>query len=259
MFDSKNVFIICKEKAMYLYGFDKFAGSDKVFMCEDKSCPHKPGDIVADGDAIFLVIGEEICFSEQYRTVYKSYTTWTLVEKAFFSAHQLALLHHIVQTYYSTYKAVMRLLLPPMDVTALLSYKKSTKTPKHTPTVRDATKSLFVQSWSQKTGQQLIVIPDLWTGYNLFDDAVLQDATIWHSGLSALQMTKIFRWCKQGQIGTIITTFAGIFHDRKNLTDVLFVQPHKRYYQHQQDPRYKVPEVVDFIATQTAANLVKWE
>lgn len=213
--------------------------------------------MIADGDSLFCVLGEEICFAEQYRTIYRPYQWFSLVEKAFFSKYQLALLHHIVQTYYTTYKAVMRLFLPGMDISALLSYKRTNKKPQHQEAIFDEKPRLFVP-WANHDGQQLIVIPDLRTGDNLFDEKIIDASTLRHSGLTQLQMTKIFRWTKQGQISTLMTTFAGIFHDRKNLQRILFIQPHKRYYQHQQDPRYKVAEVIDFIAAQTGAEVMKW-
>lgn len=242
---------------MYLYAFDKFAGHDKVFILDDVWFSYKSGDIIADGDALFCVLGEEICFAEQYNTMYRPYQWFTLIEKAFFSSYQLALLHHIVQTYYTTYKAVMRLLLPGMDISALLSYKKTNKKPQHQVAIFDEQARLFTP-WADSDGQQLILVPDLWTADNLFDQKLIDSTTLRHSGLTQLQMTKIFRWTKQGQIGTLMTTFAGIFHDRKNLQRILFIQPHKRYYQHQQDPRYKVAAVINFIAEQTGAELVKW-
>lgn len=243
---------------MYLYAFDKFAWHDRVFIIDDTWFSYKPGDVLADGDAIFCVLGEEICFAEQYRTIYRPYQWLTLIEKAFFSPYQLALLHHIVQTYYTTYKAVMRLLLPGMDISSLLSYKKSNKKSHHQSALFDEKQRVFVPSVDKHDGQQLILVPDLWTADNLFDEGIIDASTLRHSGLTQLQMTKIFRWCKQGQISTLMTTFAGIFHDWKNLQRILFIQPHKRYYQHQQDPRYKVAEVIDFIATQTGAEVVKW-
>lgn len=243
---------------MYVYAFDKFAGHDRVFVLDDAWFSYKSGDVIADGDALFCVLWEEICFAEQYRIVYRPYQWFYLVEKAFLSAYQLALLHYIVQTYYTTYKAVMRLLLPGMDIAALLTYKKTNKKSHYHAAVFDEEKRIFLPSSDRYDGQQLVLIPDLRTADNLFDKDIIDTSTLRHSGLTQLQMTKIFRWTKQGQIGTLMTTFAGIFHDWKNLQRILFIQPHKRYYQHQQDPRYKVPAVIDFIAEQTWAELIKW-
>jgi hypothetical protein len=243
---------------VYLYAFDKFAWHDRVFLLDDTWFSYKPGDVIADGDALFCVLGQEICFAEQYRTMYRPYQWFSLIEKSFFSSYQLALLHHIVQTYYTTYKAVMRLLLPGMDISALLTYKKTNKKPQCQSALFDEKQRVFVPSTDKYDGQQLILVPDLRTADNLFDEKLIDTSTLRHSGLTQLQMTKIFRWSKQGQISTLMTTFAGIFHDRKNLQRILFIQPHKRYYQHQQDPRYKVAEVIDFIAAQTGAEVVKW-
>lgn len=43
----------------------------------------------------------------------------------------------------------------------------------------------------------------------------------------------------------IICTYAEIFQDFKNLQKIIFVDPHKRYYTSQQDPRYKVGDVIE--------------
>jgi len=242
----------------YLYAFDTFAGHDRVFVYEDAWFSYKPGDLVMDGDRVFCVLGAEIVFHEQYSTIYRPYQQWTLLEKWFLSAYQIALLHHMVSSYYTTYKTVMKLLLPPTEIIPLLSYKKNAKKAQHTPIVFDEASRLFLPSQETQPGQQLILIPDLRTGKNLFVDEMLDTSTLRYSGLTALQMTKIFRWTKQGHIDTLMTTFAGIFHDRKNLQRIVFIQPDKRYYQHQQDPRYKVAAVIDFIAEQTGAELLKW-
>jgi primosomal protein N' len=243
---------------VYLYSFDTFAWHDKVFHLFDDSFSYKPGDLVLDGERVFCVLWSDVAFQEQYTTIYKPYHPRDILEKSFFSSYQLALLHFIVSSYYSTYKAVIKLLLPPTEIVPLLSYKSKNKKSQHNPFIFHEKNSLFVPSESKQEGQQLILIPDLWTGYNMFDDVALDQSTVRYSSLTALQMTKIFRWTKQGQISTLMTTFAGIFHDRKNLQRILFIQPDKRYYQHQQDPRYKVPAVIDFIAAQTGAELVKW-
>lgn len=238
----------------YLYALDLYAGSDRIFLMQDEKWGFKPGDVIADGEHLFVFLGEKIIFPEQYQSVYRAPHGFTCIEKWFLSKPQLALLHHCVYTYFTTYKAVMRLLLPPMALTQLLSYKKSNKKSQFSPIVFDTASWLFIQSPKPPiAGQQLVIVPDLWTAYNMIDASIRENVTWRHSALSPLQMTKIFRWCKQGQVGTLITTFAGIFHDRRDLRHILFIEPHKRYYQHQQDPRYKVAEVVNFIVTETGA------
>lgn len=46
----------------------------------------------------------------------------------------------------------------------------------------------------------------------------------------------------------IICTYAEIFQDFNNLKKIIFIDPHKRYYAAQQDPRYKVGEVLAKLA-----------
>ena len=43
----------------------------------------------------------------------------------------------------------------------------------------------------------------------------------------------------------IICTYAEIFQDFYDLKKIIFVDPHKRYYANQQDPRYKVGDVIE--------------
>lgn len=42
----------------------------------------------------------------------------------------------------------------------------------------------------------------------------------------------------------IVCTYAEIFQDFNNLKKIIFVDPHKWYYAAQQDPRYKVGDVL---------------
>jgi primosomal protein N' len=53
-----------------------------------------------------------------------------------------------------------------------------------------------------------------------------------------------WRKIKKSTGGTIIATQSEVFQPFKNLKEILFVDPHKRYYNNQQDPRYSLPTVV---------------
>ena len=72
-----------------------------------------------------------------------------------------------------------------------------------------------------------------------------RDANIFrHSKLTPLQKVRIFRQTKMQVNGNYLTTYAGVFQNRKNLTHIHMFYPHKRYYAHQQDPKYKTHDVV---------------
>jgi ribosomal protein S17 len=53
----------------------------------------------------------------------------------------------------------------------------------------------------------------------------------------------------------IICTYAEIFQDFHNLKKIIFIDPHKRYYAHQQDPRYKVGDVLEEMKSLFGAEL----
>lgn len=66
----------------------------------------------------------------------------------------------------------------------------------------------------------------------------------------------VHRWeIKRGMKSVIICTYAEIFQDFYDLKKIIFVDPHKRYYASQQDPRYKVGEVLAKFAELYGAEL----
>ena len=66
----------------------------------------------------------------------------------------------------------------------------------------------------------------------------------------------VHRWeIKKGLASVVICTYAEIFQDFHNLKKIIFIDPHKRYYAHQQDPRYKVGDVLEEIKNLHEAEL----
>jgi len=56
----------------------------------------------------------------------------------------------------------------------------------------------------------------------------------------------VHRWeIKKGMKSVILCTYAEIFQDFHNLQKIIFIDPHKWYYASQQDPRYKVGDVIE--------------
>jgi primosomal protein N' len=100
--------------------------------------------------------------------------------------------------------------------------------------------------------QTLIVFPDLWTMFNQWRDIeTLRNSKI-ENGVAVLlsgdteKQKDVHRWeIKKWLQSVIICTYAEIFQDFKNLQKIIFVDPHKRYYSSQQDPRYKVGDVIE--------------
>jgi len=111
---------------MYLYSFDRFFGFDKVcLLAEDTGKKKiKPGDLLIFGNQYFLALGETLSFSEQYQHL--TTTKAELVYKQFLSAPALALFHRMVETYYTTYKSVVRLFFAD-DIEKLLEREHKLK------------------------------------------------------------------------------------------------------------------------------------
>ena len=111
---------------MYLYSFDRFFGFDKVCLLGEQTSKKKikPGDLLVFGNQYFLALGETIVFSEQYQHL--APVQAELVYKEFLTLSTLKLFHWMVETYYTTYKSVVRLFVA-RDIEKLLQRENKIK------------------------------------------------------------------------------------------------------------------------------------
>ena len=200
----------------------------------------KAGDLLVFGNQYFLALGETLSFSEHYNHL--TTTQAELVYKEFLSAPALQLFHWMVETYYTTYKSVVRLFFAH-DIEKLLEREGKLKAQSLKPIARlDTWKFHCSLDW-----QTLIVFPDLWTMFNATDAWFREDIAV--AFLSSTQTEKqksVHRWeIKKWVKSVIVCTYAEIFQDFHNLKKIIFVDPHKWYYANQQDPRYKVGDVLE--------------
>lgn len=226
---------------MYLYSFDRFFGFDKVCLLGDFGKKKiKAGDLLVFWNQYFLALGDKIAFAEQYGHLES--VKAELMYKQFLTQPTLDLLHRMVETYYTTYKSVIRLFITN-DIQKLLEreWKLKTKSLKSTAAIQFCDFSLV------DTGQTLIVFPDLWTMFNSISDQFRED--YWVAFLSSTHTEKqkdVHRWeIKKGRKSVILCTYAEIFQDYYDLKKIIFIDPHKWYYVNQQDPRYKVGDVLE--------------
>lgn len=108
---------------VYLYSFDRFFGFDKVCILTEDSTKKKvkAGDLLIFGNQYFLALGENLAFAEQYQHL--TTTKAELVYKEFMTKPTLDLFHRMVETYYTTYKSVVRLFFAD-DIEKLLEREK---------------------------------------------------------------------------------------------------------------------------------------
>ncbi len=107
---------------MYLYGFSRFYGNDKVcnVVFSKGISSYHPGDLLESGNEFFLVLGEHVAFSEQY--TYSDHLPLSMKHHHFLSESTLQLLHYMVETYYTTYSSVIKLFLPA-DIEKVIKYQ----------------------------------------------------------------------------------------------------------------------------------------
>ncbi len=237
---------------MYLYSFDRFFGFDKVCILAETTDKKKvkAGDLLIFGNQYFLALGDKLAFAEQYQQL--TPVKAELVYKAFLSLPALQLFHWMVEMYYTTYKSVVRLFFADSIEKLLEREAKLIKArgvyPAKSGTREEGwgklrkieeSKFLLAIKW-----QTLIVFPDLRT---MFNSKISEDWTVVTLLSSNTQNQKdVHRWeIKKWIKSVIVCTYAEIFQDFHDLKKIIFVDPHKRYYASQQDPRYKVGDVIE--------------
>lgn len=238
---------------MYLYAFSQYAGFDRVFYCQEKNLNAKAGDLLQQGSDFFLVLGEEVSFSELYTLVYTGKTDFKLVYSQLLCPPTLHLVHRMVYERYTSYKKVLPLFLDP-DIEKLLM-KQEKSSPKKTKTTKTDLLLGKTPLQAEEDEQILIIFPDMWTLKNLLDHQ--EDQVLILSSLdSQSRKNKNWRNIKIGSEKLICTTGSELFQDFQHLKKIYLLEPQKWYYASQQDPRYKVESVVKKMSTLYNAELI---
>lgn len=247
---------------MYIYHFSKYAGTDRIFFTEQEM--GAVGDLVVLGkDEYVLVLGEDIAWKEQVKKYALPTMSTAILPLSLLWEHTIQLLHRFVNERYTTYKHSIPLWLHDIediykrqDVIKKGTKKKNKKYMSQTWKVVDG---VCVQGDEQLVWQQLIVFPDIWT-LEQHVGRCWSSLPVWacilHGKSTKKQKTEAFWWIKYGTISTLFCTYSQIFQDRHDLSHIILVDRHTRYYKNQQDPRYYVPTVVAKMAEVYAAELV---
>jgi primosomal protein N' len=209
---------------VYLFSFKKFAGSDRVFIA--KNVVGNPGDLLETVDDVLLHLGDEVAFPEMYTYQYAE-SPMHVMYPGFFDQRFLTLLHWMAYERYSPYKKIMKHFVS-MDIHELLHRELKVKSQKQ-----------------KKPAQKLLIFPDNRTRRHMIGDKVLEDEVLQLFSMDTQNRKDIHRWMiKKGMAQRIIVTQSEVFQPFINLKKIIFIDPHKRYYNNQQDPRYSLAKVV---------------
>jgi len=143
---------------------------------------------------------------------------------------------------YTTYKNVIKFFLDT-EIENLLK-KQSKPNKKKKPYNMRIWKYQINWDWSFQT---LIVFPDI----RSYSNIIWKEKNDWIFlySLDTQNIKNSNRWkIKTWNESLIFTTSSEIFQDFSNLKEIYFIEPQKRYYAAQQDPRYKVGTVLEKIA-----------
>lgn len=236
---------------MFLYAFGHYAGIDRVFVAP-KSFWEKSWTLLQTPQGeCFLILWNKVAFPERYTRVFDKIPA-KITKKHTITTKTMDHIHRMVAHRYTTYKKVIPLFLPHGITTYfhLLTKKSTGKKPSHSPFLYQNFE--LIQQWQKKDWQQLIVFPNVWTMRMLcpksfFTSQKPSNVVLIHAKLTDRQKIVLQQKIRCGLVDTVCTTPWEIFQDRKKLTHLQLVDEHKRYYSNQQDPRYKVPVVIEWM------------
>ena len=228
---------------MYIYAFDWYAGTDRIYKYTWE-LKVKPWDLLAANNTHFLVLWDDIMFMELYTYQQSTFASYQIVHKQLIDSRSIEMIHRLVYTYYSSYKNVIPLFFP-WDIGYLLAKKPNkVSKPSADTIIYNPISQKCEHTKEQLHSQELWIFPDIRTMYNITTQKQRDTNIFRHSKLTPLQKVRTFRQIHMQSSDNYLTTYAGIFQNRKNLTHIHMFYPHKRYYAHQQDPKYKTQEVV---------------
>lgn len=196
---------------------------------------------------MFLCLWDEISFQEQYEYKYEiNVSDISLISQSFLTDKTLDMVNRMVYRWYSNYKSVLKYFVS-FDIEWIMNrWKISNKK------IKIKNNEIIVKNWLIRVAenkinwQQLVIFPDLWTMFNVVDENIL--LAKWNMVLKSndTQNQKDKKWwmIKNGDINNVFCTHWEIFQDRNDLKKIILIDPYKRYYENQQDPRYSVNDVV---------------
>ena len=231
------------QKIVYLYGFTRYAGHDRVCVAyeslqTDKKKKLTQGDLLQHGGEYFLVLWTDVSFVEQYEYDFP----WLIEEceiliRGLLTEHTLQFVHRMVYTRYSSYKNIVPLFINH-DIPALLAKKWSAKLLQRIKSHGE---------WKQT----LVVCPDVWTIESLLRWSTYDrdTVTMLHSASTQQQKDRFFWYARSSKELTLVCTSSELFANRMWLGRIVLHDPTKWYYANQQEPRYKVVDCVKQLAT----------
>ena len=150
---------------------------------------------------------------------------------------------------YSSYKNVMKFFIDSEIEKLLTKEIKQNKKAKSF----DIKIGKIQIKWDWKS-QTLIVFPDIRSYNNIVWEEKKQWIFLYSLDTQNIKNTnrrKIKTWNES----LIYATSSEIFQDFNNLKEIYLIEPQKRYYASQQDPRYKVWNVLEKIAENYSAKI----
>lgn len=232
---------------LHIWKFDEYA-----ILSED--CKYRIGDLISYSDSYFLILWQQDNF---HKTIHIEATYTSLVYRSLISIKTVKCINRMVLYWYSTYYNILPLFVC-MDRNLMTKYHRKSKKKPSYQLLEYHNDWLEQHTWTTM-GQQLVIFPDLWTMTNMISTyQQWWGVKVLYSQMTNKQKIETFWWIKYGTIHTLICTHSQLFQDRKQLSHILIIDPHKWYYKNQRDPRYHTMQVATYMANLYSCPLSVW-
>jgi len=204
-------------------------------------------------DNYYIVLGTTIHRPHLYKitqapALLTSLQIWSTTLMIHISSTTLTLIHQLVYEYYTTYTNIIKLFVPSdFDKLITKAPRSTTKSKSSYHSIIKSNNTLTISDQLQ-SGQQCIIMPDRWTIINYRDEREYNLKDCIGSQHTSVQDIKWYWNLKSWLTSKIICTPAECFWEYDHLTQIVVIDPHKRYYKSQQDPRYDIMRVAELMA-----------
>jgi len=238
---------------MFLYHLNHSFANQSIFSHADEGL--QVGDCMTDEskDNYYLVLWQTIHRDHLYKIGQAPAQLTSLLVKGggrrpedlLLSSPTIQLIHHLTHEYYTTYVNIIKLFLPS-DIEKLI--KKSLPASSLTKGERPEGSTLGVDPKGGGFKQNLIIMPDRRTIINKQSEYNYTIDQAFGSQHTSLQDIKLFWNIKAWLTSQLVCTPGECFRDYRDLAQITLIDPHKRYYKSQQEPRYDIMRVCELMA-----------
>lgn len=231
---------------MYIFTFNLYFSFDKIVYLQT-STKLSIGDLIYIKWSYAIVLWDNISFKELYYKYNLSYETVEIIYKNFLNKNSIKLINYIVLEYFSTFRKVIPLFVPDNNIDKLLKNKLKIKSIKlNSLDIIDNKISISKEINKEK---KIFIFPNVWSAYNIINNnKIIENYWIYYWSTSILSKSKLFWEISMNKKLDLLCTHSQIFQNWSNLKKIYIFNPHTWYYKTQQEPRYNICNIIEYMS-----------